>query len=178
MRRIYDSEAIERDDDEPFKPRERDREHEPQSFRYVNASVWSDRLVPHILRRRAVSVSVSTPAEEFECDSEIPFVVKMRNSLPVPLTLKTRSPLVWTWSVDGLREASRVPLQDPPQEVSRFKFDRGETRTFRKSWSGMFRVSEREWEPASPGEYTISVAINTDNAEAAGLTDETTIRLS
>lgn len=178
MRKIYDSDAVERDDDEPFKPRERKREHEPQSFRYINSAVWSDRLVPHVIRRRAVSVQVSTPDQEFEPGQEIPFVVKMRNPLPLPLTLKTRSPLVWTWSIDGLREASRVPLQNPPEEVSRFRFDRGETRTFHKSWSGMFRVSEREWEPADPGEYTLSVSINTDGAEKAGLTDETTIRIS
>jgi len=178
MRRIYDSDAIDRDDDEPFKPRERDRDHEPQSFRYVNASVWSDRLVPHRLRRRAVSVRVSTPDETFDGESDIPFVVTMKNSLPIPLTLKTRSPLVWTWSIDGFRNASRVPGQQPPEEVSRFRFDRGETKEFRKSWSGMFRVSEREWEPAGPGEYTLSVAINTDGAEAADLTDETTIRIS
>lgn len=178
MRRIYESDAIERDDDEPFHPREERRDHEPQSFRSLNASVWSDRLVPHALRRRAVSVSVSTPDGAFDRDSKVPFEVTMHNSLPLPLTLKTRSPLLWTWSVDGLREASRAPLPVPPEEPARFKFDRGETKEFRKTWSGMFRVSEHEWEPAGPGEYTLSVAINADDAEDAGLTDETTVRIS
>jgi hypothetical protein len=179
MRRIYDSDALSRDDDETFKPREkRRREYRPQSFRSINSSSWSDRLVPHMFRRRSVSVRISTPDRTFEQGAPIPFRVYMKNSLPMPLSLKTRSPLLWTWSVDGHREASEVELATPPEESSRIQFDRSGRKRFDKSWDGMFRVSEQEWRPANRGEHTITVRLNVDDAESANLLDRTTVRIS
>lgn len=177
MRRIYDSQAVSRDDDDSFKPREEKRETEPQSFRSLNASAWSDRLIPHKVRRWSVSVDIWTPAEEFTTDEDIPFTVTMRNRLPIPMTVQTSEPLPWNWSVDDHVEANRVGVRDPPDIDSSLSFDRGETREFNKRWSGMFQVSEREWERAEPGEYTLSAAINVDDAAAAGLAAETTIRI-
>lgn len=178
MRRIYDSDAIKRDDEEPLSPRERERDTEPQSFRSISGSAWSDRLLPHAIRKRAVSVRVAAPDREFESGAEIPFEVTFKNSLPIPVTVKTNSRQVWTWAVDGHEEASYVQLQRPSEDRNKLRLDRGERKTIRRNWSGMFRVSKREWEPAGAGEHTIRAAINVDDPDGDNLADETTVRLS
>lgn len=177
MRRIYESDALKRDDEETFTPNERGREHKPQLFRSLNASAWSDRLLPHWLRCRAVSVSIETPRTEFEQGEVIPFRVWMKNSLPLPVTVRTRSPVLWRWFVDDHEEASEVPLRDPPDESAKMRFDRGETVRFEKRWEQMFRVDDDEWRRAQPGEYTLRVAINVDSKNERNLSDETTIRI-
>lgn len=178
MRRIYDSEALRRDDEEPHSPRERRRRGAvPQSITSLNASALSDWLLPHRLRHRAIAVEISTPREEYAVGEAVPFAVTMRNRLPVPVTIETASPLLWTWHVDGDEEASQVPQHDPPSTPGEFAFDRGERKEFRRRWSGLFRISETEWEPASPGEYVVGAAINVTNAAACGLAAETTVRV-
>ena len=177
MDRIYESSALSRDDEDPFAPNERDRQTKPQSFRSISSAAWSDRLVPHALRRRLVSVAVTTPKRVFERGEPVPFEVTMRNRLPIPVTIETVSPVRWTWSVEGLPEASHVPTHDPPDEPASLHFDRSERKRFRRDWSGMFRVSDREWERAEPGEYTIAAAINVEDPPAAGLSDEQTVRI-
>lgn len=175
MRRIYDSEALRRDD-AAFTPNERDAAR-PQAFRSIDGSAWSRRLLPTWLRRRAISVEVSSPRTEFPEGETIPFTVTMKNVLPVPVTIRTLSPLLWTWDVDGDPEASRVSLQDPPNEAGMFEFDRGERKRFRKRWRQLFRVSESEWVPAEPGEYSIGAGINVDDPVSDGLYGETSVRI-
>jgi len=77
----------------------------------------------------------------------VPFVVTMRNLLPIPITVGVRSPVRWTWSVDGHVEASHVDRHDPPDRRAGFEFSRGERKQFRKRRDGMFQVSDVEWEP-------------------------------
>ncbi len=177
MRRIYESDAITRDDEDTFTPNERDTDNKPQSFRSLNAAAWSDRLLPHSLRCRAVSVRLSVPRREFEQGGTVPFRVMMKNRLPLPVTIRTVSPLLWSWSVDGYEDGSKVSLNNPPDESARLHFDRGETLRFERNWSQMFRVSEREWEPAEPGEYTLRAQINVDSKKDRNLADETTIEI-
>ena len=177
MRRIYESGALHRDDDEPFTPAENDRAQEPQAFRSLPGTALSRLLLTDRLREWAISVDVSTPRTEYPVGSSIPFSVTMKNALPLPVTITTRSPVYWTWSVDGMTEASRVPLGDPPDEPREFRFGRGERKQFTRTWDGMVRISESEWEPADPGEYTIGVGLNVENAADRGLADETTVRL-
>lgn len=177
MRRIYESDALRRDDDDAFAPKEKNRKTEPQSFRSINAVAWSDRLVPHAIRCRAVSVRLALPRREFQQGETVPFRVTMKNSLPIPVTIKTTSPVLWSWSVDGYEEASHITLRDPPEETSKLRLDRGETLRFEREWSQMFRVSKREWEPASPGEYTLWAGINVDSEKTWNLTDEATIQI-
>lgn len=177
MRRIYESAALRRDDDDPFAPGENDETERPQAMRSVPGGLLSRMLVPGWLRDRAVSVTVETPRETFPAGASVPFRVTMKNALPVPIAIPTRSPLLWTWTVDGLPEASHVAVHDPPDERRYFRFDRGERKQFGRRWSGSFRVSDSEWEPADPGEYTLAVALDVDDAAARGLTDETTVRI-
>jgi len=176
MRRIYESNAVHRDDEDPHAPGERD-DVRPQAFRSIDAGAWSRRLVPNRLRYRAISVDVSTPREEYAAGTRIPFAVTMKNAFPFPVTVATRSRILWQWDVDGAVEASRVDVHDPPEGSVGFEFDRGERKQFRKTWDGLFRVSDSEWEEAAPGEYTIGAGLNVDDAAGKGLYDATTVRI-
>lgn len=177
MRRIYDSEALRRDDDEPLAPNEADSSVRPQAMRSVDAGLLSRLVVPQSLRHRAISVGITTPKTEYAIGERVPFRVTMKNAMPFPISISTRSPLLWTWDVDGVTEASHVPLHDPPDESGRFEFDRGERKQFTRRWTQQFRISENEWEPVRPGEYTIGARINVEDAERKGLYDETSVHV-
>ena len=177
MRRIYESNALRRDDDDPAVPNELDGSDHPQAMRSLNSSWLSRWLLPRRVRRWAVTVSLSTPRTEYPVGSSVPFSVTMKNTMPFPVSIPTVSPVLWTWRVDGLDEASRIPQYDPPRRGGRFRFDRGERKRFRKRWNGTFRVAEDEWAPAEPGEHTIGAGINVADGPGEGLSDETTIRL-
>ena len=174
MRRIYESEALKRDDDH-FTPYEEESGGKLQSFRSVNSTAWSQRLLPQRLARRMISVSVDAP-EAVPAGQSVPFTVQMRNAWPIPVTLTTRSPVVWQWSIDDLPEASQVPTDEPERSGS-FTFSRGERKRFRRHWNGHFKIASDEWEPADPGVYTLRVAINVDDPDASGLADEVQLRL-
>lgn len=177
MRRIYESGALSRDDDEPFSPNERESETQIQAIRWVNSTALSRSVVPNWLRHRSISIDVSTPRAEYSVGAGVPFRVTMKNAMPFPITISTRSPVLWTWDVDGVVEASHVPLRDPPDESGEIRFDRGERKRFTKRWQQMFRVSDSEWEPAGPGEYTIGAGINVDGSDEKGLRAATTVRV-
>jgi len=81
---------------DPFTPDDEDDQQRPQSARSVDSGLLSRWLVPRALRRRAISLSIATPQTEYALDTRIPFQVQMRNHLPVPITLTTRSPVLWS----------------------------------------------------------------------------------
>lgn len=176
MRRIYESGALRRDDEDPYRPGERDERAEPQAMRTVPGGLASRLLVPRWLRFRALSVEVSTPRTEYDPGSPVPFAVEIENALPFPITVPTVSPVLWNWDVDGLTEASHV-YREPPDEQRGFRFDRGERKRFTRRWPQAFRVSDSEWEPAEPGEYTIGAGLNVDDPDRSDLRDETTVRV-
>lgn len=177
MRRIYESRALRRDDNDRFAPRERDSTGKRGARRLANGTgaALSRRLVPDWLCTRAISIEISTPKTKYSPGKWIPFRVTMANSMPFPIAFRTRSPVLWTWNVDGIREASRASIREIPDEPGAFRFDRGERKRFTKRWTQTFRVSKTEWEPADPGEYTIGAGINVDSQN--GLYDETTVRV-
>ncbi|QAU12665.1 hypothetical protein EKH57_07970 [Halorubrum sp. BOL3-1] len=177
MRRIYESNALHRDDEEAHAPSKKERKTKLQALRSVPSSTLSDLLIPRRLRHLPVSVAVETPVDEYEVGDPVPFRVTIRNRLPVPVSIPTVSPLLWEWTVDGNLEAAEVPIRDPPDEEGRLSLDRGERKDFRKRWDQLFRVTESEWEPAETGTHTIGAAINATDAEKRGLTDETTVRI-
>jgi hypothetical protein len=177
MRRIYESNAVHRDDDDPHAPGEDGRDAEPQALRSIDSEAWSRRLVPDRLRHYAVSVDVEPRKAAFSPGERVSFRVTMANAMPFPVTVETRSPVLWTWYVDGVEEAAHVPLRDPPSEPRGFHFDRGERKQFVRTWHQQFQTAAAEWEPAEPGEYTISVALNVADAAEKGLADETTVEL-
>lgn len=172
MRRIYESDALDRDDDDPFRPNRSDARVEPRSARTVPAAWLSDRLLPAWARRQAISVSVTTPKSVFAEGEPVPFTVTMKNALPVPVTVRTGSRVPWTWRVDGHPEASRV-AEDSSAGPGKLAFDRGERKRFARTWHQAFRVSESEWVGADAGEYTISAAVDdAGRARGSGEPDE------
>ena len=70
-----------------------------------------------------------------------------------------------------------MPLKDPPAWNGRFRFDRGERKRFEKRWHARFKISDREWVDAEPGEHTIGVTINAIGDHGAGLRDDATVRI-
>jgi hypothetical protein len=177
MRRIYESEALHRDDSDGFSPNERRSDTKLQAMRWVNATALSRRLIPYGLRDRAISISISTPKTEYALGEQIPFRITMSNSMPFPITFRTRSPVLWRWHVDGLDEAARVSVRDPPEKEGEFRFDRGERKRFTRRWSQMIRISKTEWEPVEPGEYTIGASLNVETPSKRGLDAETTVEV-
>lgn len=177
MRRIYESSAVHRDDDDAFSPGEKDEKRRPQAMRTVPSTFLSRLLIPHRIRYWSITVKISTPEDQYTVDEHVPFLVTMKNAMPFPITIPVRSPVPWFWSVDGHREASHVQLRNPPDERRGFRFDRGERKQFFRHWQGMFRISPSEWESATPGDYTLGVALNVENARGKGLYDETTVEI-
>jgi hypothetical protein len=173
MRRIYGSGALRRDDGEPHAPTERD--DQPQAARSINGRAWSDRLLPTWLRFRAVSVDIEAPDSPVPAGETVPFVVTLRNILPVPVSVSTNSPRPWTWYVDDIPEASHV--DSVPSEASSLRFDRGERKRFRRQWDGMFRVSDDLWERAPSGEYTVGVRLSVGDPVSRGLYSESMVRI-
>ncbi|WP_276272701.1 hypothetical protein [Haloarcula litorea] len=176
MRRIYESDAIARDDDDSFAPNERDDDYSPSAMRSLPSSSLSGLLLPTRLRHRALSVTVETPASTYGVGEEIPIRVTLRNRYPFPVVLRTPTPRLWNWHVDGAPEASRVP-EAVPEEPREFTFDRSERKQFHRRWRQLFKVTDREWEDAAPGEYTIGAYLDVDDPEEKGLADETTVRI-
>lgn len=177
MRRIYESRALEYDEDDPHKPKkkQRSRRDEHRGSRTVNWQKASHALVPRRLRPLALSVDVETDREVYGPEDPVNFRVSFRNHVPFPITLKTTSPVRWTWEVDGLEEASRVV--NHPEDASVFEFERGELKRFSRRWPQRFRESRDTWRVAERGEHTLSVRINADGAERKGLSAETTFRI-
>jgi len=174
VRRIYDSNALHRDDDDPHAPRERDA---TTGYRSLNWRAASHALVPMGLRRRAISVDVDTPRETYAVGEPVDLQIRFRNRLPIPITLRTKSPVRWHWAVDGHADAE---LESPsePDDPSLFEFDRSETKTFTRRWPQRLKTGERRWEPVDPGEYTLSASVN-DGGDANGrLRATTTVRIS
>jgi hypothetical protein len=176
MPRSRRGDGVDRSDDDPFRPNESVERHRPRAARTLPVATLARWLLPARLHRRAVSVSVRTPATAYERGETVPIAIELRNPFPVPVTVPTRSPVPWTWHVDGHRDASRVA--DPlPESETRFTLDRGERRRFTRRWQQSFRVSETEWEPAARGEHTIGAGLDVADAAEKGLYDETTVRI-
>ncbi len=176
MRRIYESDAVERDDG-PFTPGERDRSAEPEAFRSIPGTSVSRLLLPDSIRYRAVSIGVETPRESYADGERIRFAVTLSNAMPFPVTIPTVTPLLWTWHVDGFERATTYDRAEPVTESRAFTFGRGERKRFVRRWDQRFRVSESEWESAGPGRYTLGVSLNVESPERWGLTDETTVEI-
>lgn len=179
MRRIYDSNAVKRDDDDPFTPGDDRRPTSSLSsgrYRTINWERVSYAFMPVALRNRAISVSVGTARPSYAPGEPVRIQVSMANRWPMPVTLRTRSAVGWTWAVDGVEEASKVG-SELDDDGGLFTFYRGERKRFEREWHQSIRVDAREWEPVGPGEYTVSAAVDVPNARERGLSDETTVRI-
>ncbi|NHN57633.1 MULTISPECIES: hypothetical protein [Halorussus] len=171
MRRIYESEALRRDDEDPFVP----NDGAERRGGHVNWDNLSHALFPATLRPYAVTVDVETDRDTYAPDEQVRFRVSFSNRLPVPVTLVTATPGRWSWSLDGLDESSELPA-DAPAERARLQFGRSERKLFHRRWDQRIRESEREWRAAERGEHTLAVGIDAVRG-ADRLTAETTFRI-
>lgn len=172
MRRIYDSDALSRDDDDPFTPTERDE----RSRSAIDWEAASHAFLPTWVRTRAVSVSVETNARSYARSEDVHWRVTFRNRLPFPVRLVTETPELWRWSIDGIDHATTIDRAIPDRK-SAITFSRSERKVFERRWTPRIRMSESLWEPLEPGEHTLSVALNVENAAERGLADETTFTI-
>lgn len=175
MRRIYESRALEYDDEDPHKPKRMGAQRKNHGSRTINWDAASHALVPRRLRHLALSVGLETDKDVYAPADSVHFRVTFRNRVPFPIILKTTSPVRWSWSVNGIEEASRVT--NHPSDEAVFRFGRGERKRFRRHWSQQFRESRDTWRRAERGEHTLSVRINAPDAEERGLSAETTFRI-
>lgn len=175
MRRIYESDALSRDEDNPFQPNKRERSSAPAASRTLPAKTLSRILVPDRLLYRGLSVSIATPQSVYDAGDAVPISVSIENAFPFPVSVTAESSLLWRWAVDGAESASHVDDADETQSRV-FWFGRSETKRFTRRWHQMFQVTETEWEPADTGEHIIRAALNV-SAPGDRLRDETTIRI-
>lgn len=174
MRKIYESRAIERDSDDPFTPNETDDDE--RRWRTINWAAFSHALLPVALRDRAISVDIDTDQETYAPGEPVRFAVTLRNHLPFPISITTRSPLRWLWSVDGIREGNHDPTP-VPDDPARLDFHRGERKTFQRRWHQRIRDTDGTWEPVGRGEYRLRAGVDVDDADGRGLAAETTVRI-
>ena len=165
------------DGEHPPSPRERASEHQNRNLPRIDGVGWSRRLVPRRIRTGAISVSLTPRKTEYVVGEPVQFAVTMENRLPIPVTLATETPILWTWSVDGADEGSEIPLHDPPDERRGFVFERSERKQFLKTWNGLFQVSEHEWERPATGTHRLRARVNTADPAADGLVAEAEITL-
>lgn len=175
MKRIYESSALERVEDDPFAPSR--REEDENGRRSIDWDAFSHAFTPVAIRRRAIEVRVTTDRETYDRGDPVGIAVEFHNRLPFPIRLRTDSPRRWTWTVDGTPNASRVP-DDVPDRPAAFSFGRGERKRFHREWTQRIRVARDEWEPVDPGTYTIGAMVTCDDAADRGLADRTEIEIT
>lgn len=182
MRRIYESDAIHRDQSDPFTPKTNGAERaESRSTSASNSAIdWgnlSHAILPLGIRDRAIAVDIEANRDVYTGGESVHFRVVLRNRLPFPVTLRTQTPVLWSWAVDGLDRASRVTEFEPPDRAGVLSFARSETKVFTRTWPRRIRESAERWESVVPGRYTLSAWINVENARNRGLFAETSVRI-
>ena len=124
---------------------------------YLGAAVG--RILPATLAHWAVTVSVTTDATTYAVGESVEITVQLRNRLPVPVEVITRTRRPWGWRVDGILEASdeRRYVRAAPTTIG---FRAGETKRATVRWDGRIRrVNENGLDrsiPADPGEHVIA----------------------
>lgn len=164
MKRIYESDALDRDDDDPFSPSASAVDSTGRGYGLGGSMVdWgatSHALLPGVLRAWAIDVSVETDSPVYDRDRDVAIRVTMRNRLPFPIHLRTGGSLYWNWAVDGATAGSRLPADGPDGDSRLLSFDRSERKRFVRTWPQRFRTDEAEWTAAEPGSYEVEAWIN------------------
>lgn len=183
MRRIYESEAIHRDDEEPHSPSELAVEQSKstvtanQHRSLLDWSKASHALIPRRFRDRTIEVTVQTDRDVYASDEPVGIRIVFRNRVPFPVVIPTPTRRRWDWAVDGKPRAATEEFEPAPSERTLLSFYRSETKVFERTWRRRFRTARDRWEPAPPGAYEISAYISVDKPERRGLYASTTISL-
>jgi hypothetical protein len=132
-------------------------------------------LVPHGVARRAVTASIETDRDTYRAGEPVAIDIEFRNRLPVPVTLRTPSRRLWTWTFDGHPEARRERryLGDVPGELS---FRSRERKRITRRWDGLVkRKDKREWVEPVRGDHEIAAYVALDGSPRPEAT--TTVRI-
>ncbi|PSP76095.1 hypothetical protein BRC81_13945 [Halobacteriales archaeon QS_1_68_20] len=134
------------------------------------------RLIPQVVARRAVTVTVDTDREVYEVGDPVEITVGFHNRLPVPVSVTTPTKRLWGWSVDGMVGASdeRRYMSDTPAVID---FRGGERKRVVHRWNGRFKRTDgrTRWVDPSPGEYELAAFLALDGPDRPE--DRTTIRI-
>lgn len=151
---------------------------ETDDSRYTVATFLSA-LVPAVLARRAVTVSLETDRDVYEPDESVGITVEFANRLPVPVAVPTPRQRRWGWTVDGDLEASNE-RRFTRARPSTFRFGGGERKRITVTWNGRLeragRGEMRESIVPDPGEYELQAFIATHETRHQP-SDSTTIRI-
>lgn len=182
MRRIYESDALHRDDDPHTPSRTEGSGSGPTITANRNPSLidWSSAshaLLPTWVRDRAIAVAVETDREVYERDEPVGIRVRLRNRLPFPITIRTPTRRRWDWTVAGERRAEVTGYEDAPAEPSLLSFYRSETKTFTRTWHKLFRTASDRWVPADPGTYEVAAFVDVEEPGRRGLYAATEIEI-
>ena len=169
-KRIDGSDALERDADDPFAP----ATSGDRNARAIDWGAFSHAFMPVAVRNRAIAVSIATDRDVYDRGDPVTVEIEFRNRLPVPVRLRTDSPELWTWAVDGATAASRVD-RGVPDRPDAFSFARSERKRFSREWPQRIRVAEDVWEPVEPGRYALEARISCPDAADRGLVATTEI---
>lgn len=122
-----------------------------------------ERLVPHAVARRAVTISVETGRRRYDVGEPVGITVRISNRIPFPIEVVTAGRRIWGWRVDGLLEASDERIHETT-EPRRFSMQARETKTIQFEWDCRFKRqgSPTRWERAARGEHEIEVFLATD----------------
>ncbi|WP_226481341.1 hypothetical protein [Natrinema amylolyticum] len=175
MKRIYDSDALERADDDPFAPET--AAGDDRDPRTIDWAAFSHAFAPVAVRHWAIDVTVSTEKRRYDAGEPVDIVVEFRNRFPFPIRIRTDSPNRWYWAIDGLRDASECP-RSVPDRSDAFSFARNERKRFRRQWSQRIQVADDAWERVDPGTYAISGSVARTDAADRGLADRTEIEIT
>ncbi|RZH68952.1 hypothetical protein [Natrinema altunense] len=135
-------------------------------------------LLPSVIARRAIAVSVTTDRDVYERDESVEITVEFKNRLPIPVELPTPRQRRWGWTVDGYLEASDERRYTPERPAT-FDFRGGERKRVSVTWNGRLeRTGGGRHESVVPdaGEHEIRAFVATAEG-AARPADVTTIRL-
>lgn len=173
MARIEDRRTPERDESGPYGP---ETTAGPGRSRSIDWAALSHAVVPAAIRHRAIDVTVSTDRDAYRPGDPVSIDVAFRNRFPIPIRLRTDSPNVWTWAVDGTTAASRLPRSIPDRDGT-IAFAPFERKRFRRRWRQRIRTGDREWTPVEPGRHSIEARIARDDAADRGLVARTEIEI-
>lgn len=133
-------------------------------------------FIPQGLARRAITVRVDTDLDRYAAGDEVAVTIEFRNRLPVPITIKTPTPRLWGWAVDGHLEASDEPRRRLDDlGGGRLDFRSRERKRVIRRWDGRIkRVGEpTRWEQAT-GDVEVRAFLAVDGRQPA---DAKTIRV-
>ncbi|AFZ72645.1 hypothetical protein [Natronobacterium gregoryi] len=135
-------------------------------------------LVPTVLARRAIAVSVTTDRDTYEPDEPVEITVEFENRLPVPVEVPTPRQRPWGWTIDDELEASDERRYTRARPSS-FDFAGGERKRASFTWNGRFeraREDRRESVLPDPDEYEVRAFVAT-HEDAFEPSDSTTITI-